>query len=152
MGVAIDGWLSLQHLPLSPAIFSHLPGRYVAGDTHPERHVTLDKLKGKARQGFVLGRHSQATLWGHQVLILLFELFDIAGVVRALRRGRKGRNEDICGPSRQYPTNTGKVPPLLALSSQGIDLFFSVGQTRRGVGAYSLQPQYLLLCSDKNTR
>ncbi|GKG19785.1 hypothetical protein Tco_0376884, partial [Tanacetum coccineum] len=26
---------ALQHLPLSPAIFSRLPGRHVAGDTHP---------------------------------------------------------------------------------------------------------------------
>ncbi|GJV31360.1 RNA-directed DNA polymerase, eukaryota, reverse transcriptase zinc-binding domain protein [Tanacetum coccineum] len=70
--------------------------------------------------------------WLWVVIVLLFELFDIGGVVRALRRGR---TEDIYGPSWQYPTNTGKVPPLLALSSHGIDLFFSVWHTRRGVGA-----------------
>ncbi|GJX43549.1 hypothetical protein Tco_0260225 [Tanacetum coccineum] len=61
-----------------------------------------------------------------------FELFDLGGVVRELRQGQ---TEDICGPSQKYPTNIGKVPLLLSLSSHGIDLLFSVGQTRRGVGA-----------------
>ncbi|GJR26125.1 hypothetical protein Tco_1102357 [Tanacetum coccineum] len=44
--------LPLQHLPLSPAIFSGFPGRLVAGETQPGRHVARDKLKGKARQGY----------------------------------------------------------------------------------------------------
>ncbi|GKE45708.1 hypothetical protein Tco_1472992, partial [Tanacetum coccineum] len=40
------------------------PGRLVAGETNPGRHVARDKLKGKARQGFVPGRLSRATWWG----------------------------------------------------------------------------------------
>ncbi|GJU17704.1 hypothetical protein Tco_1145670, partial [Tanacetum coccineum] len=48
---------------------------------------------------------------------------DIGGVDSGLRRGRTS----IRGASRQYPTNTGKVPPLLALLNDGHDLFFGVG-------------------------
>ncbi|GJR70995.1 hypothetical protein Tco_0017060 [Tanacetum coccineum] len=56
--------LPLQHLPLSPAIFSGFPGRLVAGETQPGRLVARDKLKGKARQGYFPGRLSRATWWG----------------------------------------------------------------------------------------
>ncbi|GKE52702.1 hypothetical protein Tco_1487858, partial [Tanacetum coccineum] len=49
--------MSLQHLPLSPTTNPRLPGRLVAGDTNPGRHVARDKLKGKARQGYFPGRH-----------------------------------------------------------------------------------------------
>ncbi|GJZ18107.1 hypothetical protein Tco_0554230 [Tanacetum coccineum] len=52
---------TLQHLPLSPATNPRLPGRLVAGDTNPGRHVARDNLKGKARQGYFPGRHSRAT-------------------------------------------------------------------------------------------
>ncbi|GJT47211.1 zinc finger, CCHC-type containing protein [Tanacetum coccineum] len=63
----------LQHLPLSPATFPRFPGRHVAGDTYPGRHVARDNLKGKARQGFFLGRLSRAT-WNIPITLLLQEL------------------------------------------------------------------------------
>ncbi|GJR17389.1 hypothetical protein Tco_0965916 [Tanacetum coccineum] len=53
---------TLQHLPLSPGINPCIPGRLVAGDTNPGRHVARDSLKGKARRGFFPGRDIPATL------------------------------------------------------------------------------------------
>ncbi|GKE59416.1 hypothetical protein Tco_1498601, partial [Tanacetum coccineum] len=129
-------FLVVEHLPLSPAIISRLLGRLVAGDTNPGRHVVRDKLKGKARQGYFPERLGGARivsviLLSATALVTLFELFDIGRVDSGLRRGQTS----ICGASRQYPTNTGKVPPLLALSNDGHDLFFGVEHTRLGVGA-----------------
>ncbi|GKF98801.1 hypothetical protein Tco_0297584, partial [Tanacetum coccineum] len=51
---------SLQHLPYSPATIPGYPGRLVAGDTFPGRHVARDKWNGKVRMGFLPGRHSRA--------------------------------------------------------------------------------------------
>ncbi|GKC30631.1 hypothetical protein Tco_1037925, partial [Tanacetum coccineum] len=45
----------------SPATNPGYPGRLVAGDTFPGRHVARDKWNGIARMGFLLGRHSRAT-------------------------------------------------------------------------------------------
>ncbi|GKE29136.1 hypothetical protein Tco_1444520 [Tanacetum coccineum] len=53
--------MSLQHLPLSPGINPGFPVRLVAGDSFPGRHVARDKWNGKARMGFLPGRHSRAT-------------------------------------------------------------------------------------------
>ncbi|GJX71768.1 protease Do-like protein 1, chloroplastic [Tanacetum coccineum] len=47
--IPAESLIQPQHLPLSPATFSRLPGRHVAG---------------KARQGFFPGRLSRATWWG----------------------------------------------------------------------------------------
>nr|GFA82483.1 hypothetical protein [Tanacetum cinerariifolium] len=58
-------------------------------------------------------------------LVTVFELFVIGGVDSGLRRVRTS----TCGASRQYPTNTGKFPSLLALLNEGHDLFFGVGHT-----------------------
>ncbi|GJQ97200.1 hypothetical protein Tco_0008339 [Tanacetum coccineum] len=55
---------TLQHLPLSPGINPCIPGRLVAGDTNPGRHVARHKLQGKARRGFFPGRHSPSTQSG----------------------------------------------------------------------------------------
>ncbi|GKF94185.1 hypothetical protein Tco_0283885, partial [Tanacetum coccineum] len=52
---------SLRHLPLSPGTNPGFPGRLVVGDSFPERHITRDKWNGKARMGFLPGRHSRAT-------------------------------------------------------------------------------------------
>ncbi|GKD81319.1 hypothetical protein Tco_1348158 [Tanacetum coccineum] len=51
---------SLQHLPLSPGTNPGFPGRLVAGDSFPGRHVARDKWNGKARMGFLPGRHRRA--------------------------------------------------------------------------------------------
>ncbi|GJY24451.1 transposase, MuDR, MULE transposase domain protein [Tanacetum coccineum] len=50
----------LQHLPYSPATNQSYPGRLVAGDPFPGRHVAREKLNGKARWGYVPGRHCRA--------------------------------------------------------------------------------------------
>ncbi|GJZ62117.1 hypothetical protein Tco_0618254 [Tanacetum coccineum] len=52
---------TLQHLLYSPATNPGYPGRLVAGDTFPGRHVARDKWNGIARMGFIPGRHSRAT-------------------------------------------------------------------------------------------
>ncbi|GKF38762.1 hypothetical protein Tco_0118823, partial [Tanacetum coccineum] len=52
---------ALQHLLYSPATNPGYPGRLVAGDTFPGRHVARDKWNGIARMGFVPGRHSRVT-------------------------------------------------------------------------------------------
>ncbi|GJZ65870.1 zinc finger, CCHC-type containing protein [Tanacetum coccineum] len=57
---------SLQHLPYSPATNQSYPGRLVAGDPFPGRHVTRERLSGKARWGYVPGRLTRATLSGPQ--------------------------------------------------------------------------------------
>ncbi|GKE43898.1 hypothetical protein Tco_1471182, partial [Tanacetum coccineum] len=51
---------TLQHLPLSLGTNPGFPGRLVAGDSFPGRHVARDKWNGKARMGFLPGRHRQA--------------------------------------------------------------------------------------------
>nr|GEZ92679.1 basic leucine zipper 19-like [Tanacetum cinerariifolium] len=217
----------LQHLPLSSSTNPLNPGRLVAGDTFPGRHVARDKSNEKARRGYVPGRLTRATSSvphsfsqtinchgggfsrnpgdmspgkGFQInylstlaiilpisgafpgrhvardrspiytskhkitytfptspnyrphpphprrrphhprtrhsrchhrtqaFLTLFELSDIGGV-RAWRRGRNDR-----ALSRQYPSNTENVPPLLALANNGHDLILSVWHTRGGVG------------------
>ncbi|GKA65974.1 hypothetical protein Tco_0765681 [Tanacetum coccineum] len=55
---------TLQHLPYSPETNPGYPGRLVAGDTFLERHVARDKWNGKARMGFLPGRHSRVTFPG----------------------------------------------------------------------------------------
>ncbi|GKA33633.1 pentatricopeptide repeat-containing protein, partial [Tanacetum coccineum] len=57
---AIHGY-SLQHLPLSLGTNPGYPGRLVVGDSFPGRHVARDEWNGKARMGFLPGRHSRAT-------------------------------------------------------------------------------------------
>ncbi|GKG56313.1 hypothetical protein Tco_0577388, partial [Tanacetum coccineum] len=56
-------------------------------------------------------------------LVTLFVLNDI----RVVRAWRRGQTEDIRAMSRQNPTNTGNVPPLLALANNGHDLILGVG-------------------------
>ncbi|GKF97320.1 hypothetical protein Tco_0293141, partial [Tanacetum coccineum] len=51
---------SLQHSVFFPATNPGYPGRLVAGDTFPGRHVARDKWNGIARMGFLPGRHSRA--------------------------------------------------------------------------------------------
>ncbi|GKC44676.1 DNA helicase PIF1, ATP-dependent [Tanacetum coccineum] len=51
---------SLQHLLYSPATNPGYPGRLVAGDTFPGRHVARDKWNRIARMGFLPGRHRRA--------------------------------------------------------------------------------------------
>ncbi|GJY16810.1 zinc finger, CCHC-type containing protein [Tanacetum coccineum] len=57
---------TLQHLPYSPATNQSYPGRLVAGDPFPRRHVAREKLNGKARWGYVPGRLTRATVSGPQ--------------------------------------------------------------------------------------
>nr|GFC68946.1 hypothetical protein [Tanacetum cinerariifolium] len=47
---------SLQHLLFSPATIPGNPGRLVAGDDFPGRHVTREKSNGKTRMGYLPGR------------------------------------------------------------------------------------------------
>nr|GEW03712.1 zinc finger, BED-type, phospholipase-like, homeodomain-like protein [Tanacetum cinerariifolium] len=48
-----DKEINLEEQAMSgSATNSRLPGRLVAGDTNPGRHVARDKLKGKARHGY----------------------------------------------------------------------------------------------------
>ncbi|GKG46708.1 hypothetical protein Tco_0501554, partial [Tanacetum coccineum] len=49
----VQGINSLQHLPYSPATNPGYPGRLVAVDSFPGRHVARDKWNGKARLGFL---------------------------------------------------------------------------------------------------
>ncbi|GKC45934.1 retrovirus-related pol polyprotein from transposon TNT 1-94 [Tanacetum coccineum] len=53
---------SLQHLLYSPATNPRYPGRLVAGDMFPGRHVTRDKWNGIARMGYLPGRHRRANI------------------------------------------------------------------------------------------
>ncbi|GJT69884.1 ribonuclease H-like domain-containing protein [Tanacetum coccineum] len=55
---------SLQQLPFSPATKPGYPGRLVAGDSFPGRHVARDKSNGKARRGYVPERLTRATTPG----------------------------------------------------------------------------------------
>nr|GEY34543.1 nucleotide-binding alpha-beta plait domain-containing protein [Tanacetum cinerariifolium] len=55
---------SLHYLPLSPGINSGFFGRLVAEDTFPGRHVARDKWNGKARMGYLSGRHSSGDITG----------------------------------------------------------------------------------------
>ncbi|GKA01650.1 hypothetical protein Tco_0674315 [Tanacetum coccineum] len=52
---------TLQNLPFSPATNPGNPGRLVAGDRFPGRHVARDRSNGKARWGYVPGRQCRAT-------------------------------------------------------------------------------------------
>nr|GEW18624.1 F-box domain, leucine-rich repeat domain, L domain-like protein [Tanacetum cinerariifolium] len=60
---------SLQHLPFSPATIPGNPGRLVAGDHFPGRHVAREKLNGKGRMGYLPGRLSRATTPGPHILV-----------------------------------------------------------------------------------
>nr|GEY76055.1 zinc finger, CCHC-type [Tanacetum cinerariifolium] len=51
---------TLQHLPFSPATIPGNPGRLVAGDNFPGRHVAREKLNGKDRMGYLPGRQHRA--------------------------------------------------------------------------------------------
>ncbi|GKF82458.1 hypothetical protein Tco_0244114, partial [Tanacetum coccineum] len=66
---------TLQHLPLSPGTNPGIPGRLVAGDTNPGRHVARDRLKGKARWGFFPGRHGRAHIVSVKQLSATVECF-----------------------------------------------------------------------------
>ncbi|GKE84114.1 hypothetical protein Tco_1557856 [Tanacetum coccineum] len=55
---------TLQYLPFSPATNPGNPGRLVAWDRFPGRHVARDMLNGKARWGYVPGRLTRATTPG----------------------------------------------------------------------------------------
>nr|GEX05923.1 hypothetical protein [Tanacetum cinerariifolium] len=94
----------------TPYALQHLPFSQATFSGNPGRLVVGDTFPG---------RH----------LLALFEPSDIDGV-RALRWGRNDRA--LCW---QNPSNTGNVPPLLALANNGQDLILSVGHTRGGVGA-----------------
>ncbi|GKF69149.1 hypothetical protein Tco_0202206, partial [Tanacetum coccineum] len=52
---------TLQQLPFSPATKPGYPGRFVAGDAFPGRHVAQDKSNGKARREYVPERLTRAT-------------------------------------------------------------------------------------------
>ncbi|GKF06259.1 hypothetical protein Tco_0036927, partial [Tanacetum coccineum] len=50
----------LQHLPFSPATNPGFPGRLVTRDKFPGRLVARDRSSGKARRGYLPGRHRGA--------------------------------------------------------------------------------------------
>ncbi|GJT86806.1 hypothetical protein Tco_1068523 [Tanacetum coccineum] len=76
---------SLQHLPFSPATNplypgrlvagDTFPGRLVAGDTFPGRYVARDKSNGKARRGYLPGRHRGAHIVSVKQIIATVEGF-----------------------------------------------------------------------------
>ncbi|GJT62413.1 multidrug resistance-associated protein 5 [Tanacetum coccineum] len=81
-------------------------------DSNPGRHVTRDKLKGKALQGYFperhrLPSHKPCIIRKIQVNIQLDRETNVYIRVSKIK-GRRRQNEEFCGPSRQYPTNTGK--------------------------------------------
>ncbi|GKB96487.1 glucan endo-1,3-beta-glucosidase-like protein [Tanacetum coccineum] len=51
------------------------PGRLVAGETNPGRHVARDKLKGKARQGFIPERLGGARIVSGRLLNATVDYF-----------------------------------------------------------------------------
>ncbi|GKA61248.1 hypothetical protein Tco_0760655 [Tanacetum coccineum] len=53
---------TLQHLSFSPATNPGNPGRLVAGDRFPGRHVARDMSNGKARWGARAGRQRRANI------------------------------------------------------------------------------------------
>nr|GEW70558.1 hypothetical protein [Tanacetum cinerariifolium] len=62
-------YITLQHLPFSPATIPGNPGRLVAGDDFPGRHVAREKSNGKCRMGYLPGRLSWATKPGPHILV-----------------------------------------------------------------------------------
>ncbi|GJR80016.1 uncharacterized mitochondrial protein-like protein [Tanacetum coccineum] len=104
--------LSLQHLPLSPGTNPRFPGQLVAGDSFPGRHVARDKWNGKARMGFLPGRHSRATSPGPHsfsqtikchggcgpVLIMVLEKTNAIADWRALIRPTDARKAKVTHP------------------------------------------------------
>ncbi|GJR72564.1 ribonuclease H-like domain-containing protein [Tanacetum coccineum] len=77
---------SLQQLPFSPATKLGYPGRLVAGDAFPGRHVAQDKLSGKARRGYVPERLTRATTSGPR------------GFSQAIKCHRGGFSRATCRP------------------------------------------------------
>ncbi|GKB37474.1 hypothetical protein Tco_0882416 [Tanacetum coccineum] len=67
------------------------------------------------------GRRDHANLL-LELLVASFELIDIGSVIAS----RHGDIEDVLAPSRQNPTNTENVPPLLASMNNGHDLIIDV--------------------------
>ncbi|GKC08552.1 retrovirus-related pol polyprotein from transposon TNT 1-94 [Tanacetum coccineum] len=72
----------LQHLPYSLATNLGYPGRLVAGDRFPGRHVAQDKWNGKARMGFLPGRHRRAHIVSVKQLSVTVEGFPGRHVAR----------------------------------------------------------------------
>nr|GEW05141.1 RNA-directed DNA polymerase, eukaryota, reverse transcriptase zinc-binding domain protein [Tanacetum cinerariifolium]GEW05150.1 RNA-directed DNA polymerase, eukaryota, reverse transcriptase zinc-binding domain protein [Tanacetum cinerariifolium] len=63
IGVNLEAKPSLQHFPFSPTTIPENPGRLVAGDDFPGRHVAREKSNGKARMGYLPGRQRRAHIF-----------------------------------------------------------------------------------------